>query len=57
MPQTQMKPNPIKTNSSMSNYNKEKLYEDLFHKVVNSKNANAQPHRMGLDDNQMTSTY
>ena len=32
-------------------------YEDLFHKVTKAMDPGSQPHRLGLDNNQLANTY
>lgn len=34
-----------------------KKYEELFHKVIKAKDPQSQPHRLGLDNNQLANTY
>lgn len=43
--------------SLMSNQSKERMYGDLFYRVLASKDPGSQTHRLGVDSNQLVTTY
>lgn len=41
----------------MTNMSKEKMYGDLFYKVLAQKDPERQGHRLGVDQSQLNYTY